>query len=128
MPKKALAFVMALSFVGGLLVMALQAEAATIRVRCEKRVDRSRISVDGNDLVPGNYSATVMSGLNEATAAPQATVGAGLDEVAFGFDSNAADIALGATEIPVNFIQGSVTGKILDASNATVISDTVTCK
>ena len=54
------------------------AEVGLIGVRCEKRVPpkdlRSKISVDGNDLAAGTYTARVMSGANQATSGPQATV------------------------------------------------------
>lgn len=110
-----------------LLVTALAAEAATIRVRCEKRSDRSKISVDGKDLTPGSYAAMVVSGSNEATSTLQGAVG---DEAGFDFDSAPDDVAAGATEIGVDFIQGGqVTGKILDEAGMTVISDPdVNCK
>ncbi|MFQ5804388.1 MAG: hypothetical protein ACE5JQ_15975 [Candidatus Methylomirabilales bacterium] len=41
---------------------------------------------------------------------------------------DADDIADGAAEIGVDFIQGNVTGKILDVNGDTVISDNVQCK
>lgn len=109
-----------------LLVSVLDASAATIRVKCEIRSNRSQISVDAKDLAPGLYSARVISGANQATADPQVTIG---DEVEFDFDSDPANIAAGATPIGANFIQGKqVTGKILNASKATIISDTVNCR
>ncbi len=37
-----------------LLGMFVTADAASVRVRCEKRADRSKISVDGNDLAAGS--------------------------------------------------------------------------
>jgi len=80
------------------------ATRATIRVRCELRVDqRSKISADGNNLVPlnGRWSATVRSGANVVTAPPMTGVG---DEVEFDFDSNPNDIRAGATPIAANFI------------------------
>jgi len=108
------------------LTTTLDASAAAIRVKCEKRANRSKISVDGSDLPPGTYRARVLSGTNKATSVPEATVG---DEVEFDFDSNPADIAAGATPISVTFIQGGqVVGKILNAKGATVISDTVRCR
>ena len=83
-------------------------------MRCEKRVPprdlRSKVSVDGNDLAAGTYTARVISGASQATSGPQATVG---DEVEFDFDSNTE---AGATRIASGFIQGtpgSVTGQIL---------------
>ena len=41
---------------------------ATVRVRCEVRSDRSKISVDGNNLATGTYQAMVTSGANTASA------------------------------------------------------------
>lgn len=105
---------------------AVDADAATIRVKCEKRVNRSRISVDGNDLAPGLYQARAISGSKQKTSGVKAADG---DEVEFDFDSNPANIAAGATAIPANFIQNrQVTGKILNQAGNTVIADTVRCK
>lgn len=109
-----------------LLTNVLDASAATIRVKCEKRANRSKISVDGNDLAPGTYSARVVSGANQKTSALQAAVG---DEAEFDFDSNPKDIAAGATPIAADFIQGGqVVGKILDTNGNTIVSDTVRCR
>ncbi len=105
------------------------ADAQTIRVKCEKRSDRSKASVDGNNLdVGGNFMfmGQIMSGSNTATSPVQAAVG---DEAEFDFDSDPDDVAEGATDIAPNFIQNDqVTGKILDATGATVIMDTVNCR
>ena len=118
--------------VASLAFAAFDASAATptIRVQCEQRgVQRAKISVDGDNLSPiaGQYRAQVVlvSGLGSATSAGAPLVG---DEVEFDFDSNAGDIAAGATAIPKNFIDGNVTGKILAPNGATVISDTVACR
>ena len=49
--------------------------------------------------------------------------------VEFDFDSNANDVAAGATSIPASFIQGNaVTGSIINASGQTVASSTVGCR
>jgi hypothetical protein len=102
---------------------------AVVQVTCERRSDRSRISVNGNNLASGTYRARVMSGANTATAGQMATIG---DEVEFDFDSNPDDIAAGATAIAVGFIQGAppqVTGQLLDAAGTTmVVEATVTCE
>ena len=108
-----------------LLGIFVTAEAASVRVRCETRANRSKISVDGNDLAAGSYTATVTSGANTKTAGAKTAVG---DEVEFDFDSNANDVAAGATSISPSFIQGDVTGSILNASGATVASSTVGCR
>jgi hypothetical protein len=101
-------------------------DAATIRVRCEQRPGRAKISVDGNELRPGRYRARVQSGTRTRTSTLQATVG---DEIEFDFDSASDDIAEGAIPIAANFIQGGqVTGKILNEAGRTVISDTENCR
>ena len=101
------------------------ASAAGIRVKCEKSADRSKISVDGDGLTTGAYKAIVISGANSKTSGAKPTVG---DEVEFDFDSAAADIAAGATAISRTFIQGAVTGKIVNAKGSVVASDTVACR
>lgn len=115
----------------GVFLVAIDASAATIRVQCEQRgVQRSKISVDGNDLssLPAGqmYKAQVVSNGNVATSN-----GAPLDrgEVEFDFDSNPADVAAGATGIGTTFIMGgTVTGKILMPNGTTLIADTVACR
>jgi hypothetical protein len=104
----------------------LPAPAAVV-VTCERRADRSRASVNGNNLASGTYRARVTSGANTATSGLAPTVG---DEVQLDFDSDPTDIAAGATAIAASFIQGAppqVTGEILDAGGAVVVSATVTC-
>ena len=108
------------------LLAALDAAAATVRVSCEVRPNRSTISVDGRNLAPGNYSTQAVSGGNVASAPPQAAV---RGEVETDYASNPGDIAGGAVAITPGFITGaSVTGKVIDASGNTVISDTVACR
>jgi len=107
-------------------LLSLDAAAATIRITCEVRPTRSKISVDGKSLPRGTYTTQAMSGGNLATSAPERAVGG---EVETDFDSNPADIADGATAIPSDFIvDGRVTGKVLDAGGNTVASDTVACR
>ncbi len=110
-----------------LMTSIVTADAASIKVRCEQRAGRSKISVDGAGLAAGNYKARIISGANQTTTtAPQASE---RGQVEFDFDSDRGDIAAGATAISPTFIQGGVvTGKILDANNFTVISDTVKCQ
>ena len=98
------------------------------RVVCEKRADRSRASVDGNNLAGGTYSARITSGTNVATSALAPTVG---DEVGFDFDSDPTDIAAGAVAIAADFLQGDppqATGEILDGALNVVASATVICE
>ncbi len=125
MAKQMLKVGVILGCAAGVLMSAYAAEAATIRVKCEQRADRSRASVDGNDLAPGTYAGRVISGSNQATSAAKQTVG---DEVEFDFDSNPNDVAAGATEIPANFIQNNqVTGQILDSAGSVVIEALAVC-
>lgn len=99
------------------------ADAASIRVRCEKRSNRSKISVDGRNLTPGDYKAKVVSGSNSKNSPLQPTVG---DEVEFDFDSNTGEDAI---PIKAGFVRNlTVTGKIKDSAGFTVVSDTVTCR
>jgi hypothetical protein len=100
-------------------------DAASVRIRCEKRPARSKISVDGNDLAAGVYTARVISDGRKKTSDPAATVG---DEVEFDFDSNRADVAEGATRIGKNFVDRSVRGELLDADGDVVASQTVACR
>lgn len=82
--------------------LAVSAMAGDLRVRCERRANkRSKISVDGNNVIGGTYTVVVTSGANSAQATA-ATVG---DEFETDFDSNRADIRAGATAISATFIQ-----------------------
>lgn len=107
-------------------LVAFDAAAVTIRVKCETRSDRSRGSVDGQNLASGNYSAMFSSGANSAQSPLEHTVG---DEVEFDFDSNKRDIKQGATPIAKNFIVGGMaTGSLLDASGKVIATKTVNCR
>jgi len=109
-----------------MLGMFVTADAASVRVRCEKRADRSKISVDGNDLAAGSYKARATSGGVSVTTALQPAVG---DEAEFDFDSNANDVAAGATSITSSFIQNNtVFGEIRNAAGGLVTSGTATCR
>jgi hypothetical protein len=98
-----------------------------VLVTCERRADRSRASVNGNNLPSGSYRARLTSGGNVVTAPAAPTVG---DEVEFDFDSAPDDIAAGATAIDPGFLQGTppqATGEILNAADQVVASATVVC-
>ncbi len=100
---------------------------AAVLVTCERRSDRSKVSVNGNNLASGTYSARITSGANAAASGAQPTVG---DEAEFDFASEPDDIAAGATPIAAGFIQGTpplVTGEILNAGGVVVVSATATC-
>ena len=99
-------------------MLSFTAAAATVRVDCEKRSNRSRISVDGDNLAPGTYRAVALSG--NATSASTFEPAKG-DQAEFDFDSNPADIAEGATAISAAFIvNGRVRGYIVNAGNQRV--------
>jgi len=105
---------------------AADANAAGIRIKCEKKSNRSSISVDGRNLTPGSYSAVVKSGDNKAVAELKSSTG---DEVEFDFDSDKGDIVAGAVAISPIFIQGGkVTGQIKDADGFIIIEGTSSCR
>ena len=103
---------------------------ASIRLRCDRRPNRSRISVDGSGLVPraGNFRARVTASGGTVTSAAQRAV-AGQDE--FDFDSNPNDIRAGATRVPANFITArtgpDVVARILNASGQVVATASAEC-
>ena len=102
------------------------AQAQTVRVRCESTADRSRASVDGSGLAPGQYRAVLSSGDHQKQSPLQDAVG---DEAEFDFDSNRKDVRQGATKIGRQFIvDNMVTGAILDVDGNTVAQDTVHCR
>jgi hypothetical protein len=89
--------------------------AGDVKVTCEKRANRSRASVDGSNLDPGSYRAVLKSGTKTVTTSFQVAIG---DEAQFDFDSNQADIADGATALPLTFIvNGRVKGYLVNESN-----------
>jgi hypothetical protein len=98
--------------------VAFSANAADVEVRCEKRNSRSKASVDGSNLNSGQYRAVLKSGTNTKRSPYDQTIG---DEVQFDFDSNANDIADGATAISAGFIvDGRVRGYLVNANNERV--------
>ncbi len=109
-----------------LAMIGLDASAATIRVTCEVRDSRAKISVDAKGLAAGSYSTQVVSGGNMASAPPQAAV---RGEIETDYDSNPADIRAGAVAVAPGFIVGGqVSGKLVDASGNTLIADTASCR
>ena len=92
---------------------------AKIFLSCEKRSDRSKISVNAKNLVSGNYSAIVKSGGSQAQSPARPTIG---DEVEFDFDSDQGDIAEGATAISAAFIQnGTVEAEVIDEIDGSTV-------
>lgn len=105
---------------------AVDASAVTIRVTCEVGPARSKISVDGKRLPRGSYVTQALSGANLATAPAEPAVAG---EVQTDYDSDPGNIGRGAVPIAPDFIVGAtVTGKVLDMSGNTLISDTVSCR
>jgi len=103
------------------LVLALVSFAATagdVQVTCEKRANRSKVSVDGSSLNGNLYRAVTKSGDRTRRSDLQQAVG---DEAQFDFDSNPNDIADGATQIPANFIvNGRAKGWLVNANGVRV--------
>jgi len=102
------------------------AAQGAIRVQCERQAspDRSKISVDGNNLVPQNgaFRARVSAAGGSVTSPARQAAG---DEVEFDFDSNPNDIRAGATRIGANFIRnGSVRAAIFNAAGNMVAGPT----
>jgi hypothetical protein len=109
-----------------LAMIGADAAAATIRVTCEARGTRAKISVDGRGLAAGAYTAVVVSGANMATSPAENAVAG---EIETDFDSNPADIRAGAVAVVPGFIVGGqVSGKIVNAAGNTVIADTASCR
>lgn len=104
---------------------------ASVRLRCEIRPGRSKISADGRNLSPhaGTFSARVQAAGGTATAPARQAVGG---EAEFDFDSDRGDIAAGATPIAPDFIVAregpDVTAEILDASGAVVARGSAECE
>jgi hypothetical protein len=104
--------------------------SALLRVRCERRTGRSKISVDGNNLAPrnGSFRARVKAAGGTVTSRTKRAIG---DEAEFDFDSNPNDIAQGATRISSTFIARrsgpDVIGEILNAQGQVVGRAGVEC-
>lgn len=114
-----------------------EANAATIRVRCDTRNGNSVISVDGFELTAGRYRAVAISGTSSKVSGSVKRIVPPNNEAEFDFSSKPDDQAAGATAIPATFITNNqVLGKIQkrrvtstgEVIFATVISDTVICR
>ena len=100
---------------------------ASVQVTCERRSSRAKVSVDGNGLAPGAYTARIVSGSNEAVSPAENAIG---DEIELDFDSDGGDIAAGATPITSDFIQGAppqVLGQLRDSEGNLVAENLATC-
>lgn len=94
------------------------AAAGDVKVTCEKRAHRSKVSVDGSSLNGGLYRAVTSSGDRTRRTDLQQAVG---DQAQFDFDSNPNDIAEGATPIPADFIvNGRAKGWLVNANGKRV--------
>ncbi len=112
--SKMLAMLACSMFLTAIAASAVAGGGPELRVRCETRGDRSKISVNGKNLSPGEYKATVRSGTSTPVTATDVLV-APEDSIGFAFDSNPNDVPpLGDdTEIPADFIQeNQVTAQI----------------
>lgn len=104
--------------IAALTLASFAAQAADVSVTCEKRSNRSKASVDGNNLASGSYRAVLESGTATATTPFENAIG---DEAEFDFDSSSADIAAGATRIAPTFIvDGRARGYIVNSSGQRV--------
>ncbi len=110
----------------------LQAAATGgIRLRCERRSNRSKISVDGRNLSPraGTFRARVRAAGGTATSPRQKAVGG---EAEFDFDSDGGDVREGATRIAASFIRArpgaDVVAEILNAQGNVVASRGADCE
>ena len=109
---------------------AVASAIATIRLRCERRSNRSRISVDASGLTPatGRFRARVTAAGGTVTSPLKRAVG-GQDE--FDFDSNQADINAGATRIAATFIRArtgpDVVARVLNAAGVVVATRSGEC-
>lgn len=120
-----------LAIVGGMSLLLAEAATAnaavgTLRVRCEVRSNRSKISVDGKRIKSTGSVTAVVTNTHgfSLTADPKPIV---LKQVEFDFDSDSGDVADGATQIPSDFIDRNdphVTASIPELS----LSKTVACK
>ena len=105
--------------------------SGSIRLRCERRSGRSKISVDGRNLTPrtGRYRAQVSAAGGTVTSPLQRAVSG---EAEFDFDSDRGDIREGATRIAANFIRAragaDVVARILNADGKVVATRSGECE
>lgn len=124
---KASRVVMLLGLGAVLLGFIPEADAATARVRCRVRDARLRIMVDGQNLAPGTYTATVVNleTGDSAESKPQIATPA-VPDVDFDFDSTAQPDDKD-TFIPRNFAHR---GDVIEATinPGAVAQDTGRCR
>ena len=109
---------------------AVASAIASIRLRCERRTNRSRISVDASGLTPaaGRFRARVTAAGGTVTSPLERAVGG---QAEFDFDSNPNDVAAGATRIPATFIRArsgpDVVARVLNAAGVVVATRSGEC-
>jgi hypothetical protein len=121
-----------LAIMGGvslLLAEAASANAATptLRVRCEVRSNRSKISVDLKKAVNGSSVKAVVTNTNGDPVQADNSLIVVAKQAEFDFDSDDDDVLAGATPISPNFIDRNnphVTTSIPELG----LSKTATCK
>ena len=107
-----------------------QTSTGNIRLRCERRSNRSKISVDGRSLSPsaGTFRARVRAAGGTATSGTRKAVGG---EAEFDFDSDPGDVREGATRIAASFIRAragaDVVAEILNSQGRVVASNSGDC-
>lgn len=97
-------------------------------LKCEHRtrVERSKISVQTEDLTPGAiYTAIVESNGNTAMASAPADLAG---EVEYDFDSNINDILAGATALSNDFVGDTASATVTDALGNVVDSGSAGCR
>lgn len=106
------------SVIALLMLASAAATAGDVKVTCEKRAHRSKVSVDGSSLSGGLYRAVTSSGDRTRRTDLQQAIG---DQAQFDFDSNPNDVADGATPIPADFIvNGRAKGWLVNANGKRV--------
>ena len=88
--------------------MAADAFAAEIRLKCERRGNRSRATVQARALGPGNYVVNLTS--TGGTATGSANIPAGQDSFGLDFDSGTE---AGAVHIARDFIGATATAEVV---------------
>ena len=98
--------------------MAASAFAAEVRLKCERRGNRSRATVNAKDLTPGSYTVNLSSNGNTATGT--ASIPLGQDSFGLDFDSGTE---AGAVHIARDFIGSQATAEVVGVG-----TQTATCR
>jgi hypothetical protein len=101
-------------------------DSPDILVQCEVTQTRSKISVKGKDLEPGDYQAVITSGSNTLQSMTRTITD---DEVEFDFDSDSGDVLEGAEAIGADFIvDAEVKAEIFrDGASDALLDKTASC-